>query len=68
MAYPEALGFDAVTQGPMPVAPDDFARHCRTWVEQGVQIIGGCCGTTIHHIQAMVEALPERPGVRPQAA
>ncbi|MDE0008665.1 MAG: homocysteine S-methyltransferase family protein [Gammaproteobacteria bacterium] len=66
MAYPEALGFDAVTQGAMAVAPDDFARHCRTWVEQGVQIIGGCCGTTIHHIQAMVEALPERPGVRPQ--
>ena len=68
MAYPEALGFDAVTQGSMAVAPDDFARHCRTWVEQGVQIIGGCCGTTIHHIQAMVEELPERPGVRPQAS
>lgn len=68
MAYPEALGFDAVTQGAMAVAPDDFARHCRTWVEQGVQIIGGCCGTTIDHIQAMVEALPERPGQRPQAS
>ena len=66
MAYPEALGFDAVTQGPMPVAPDDFARHCRTWVDDGVQIIGGCCGTTIHHIRAMAEALPERPGLRPQ--
>ena len=67
MAYPEALGFDAVTQGSMAVAPDDFAGHCRAWVEQGVQIIGGCCGTTIHHIRAMVEALPERPGARPQA-
>ena len=66
MAYPEALGFDAVTQGPMPVEPDDFARHCRTWVDDGVQIIGGCCGTTIHHIRAMAEALPERPGLRPQ--
>lgn len=66
MAYPEALGFDAVTDGPMPVAPDDFASHCRSWVEQGVQIIGGCCGTTIHHIRAMVDRLPERPGSRPQ--
>ena len=68
MAYPEALGFDAVTNGPMPVAPDDFASHCRNWVEHGVQVIGGCCGTTIHHIRAMVDNLPERPGERPLAS
>ena len=65
MAYPEANGYDAVTRGPMPVEPDDFATHCRGWVESGVQIIGGCCGTTIHHIRAMVDQLPERPGIRP---
>lgn len=62
MAYPEANGYDAVARGPMPVGPDDFATYCRSWVEGGVQIIGGCCGTTIHHIRAMVDALPERPG------
>ncbi len=66
MAYPEAIGFDAVTRGPMPVAPDDFAGYCRSWVEQGVQIVGGCCGTTIHHIRAMVDRLPKRPGSRPR--
>ena len=66
MAYPEANGYDAVARGPMPVGPDEFATHCRGWVDRGVQIIGGCCGTTIHHIRAMVDALPERPGpIRP---
>ncbi|MCY4014860.1 MAG: homocysteine S-methyltransferase family protein [Gammaproteobacteria bacterium] len=67
MAYPEANGYDAVTRSPLPVGPDDFAAYCRGWVESGVQIIGGCCGTTIHHIRAMVDALPERPGARPSA-
>ena len=67
MAYPEANGYDAVTRSPLPVGPDEFAAYCRGWVESGVQIIGGCCGTTVHHIRAMVEALPERPGARPSA-
>jgi len=29
------------------------------------KIIGGCCGTTVHHIRAMVDRLPARPGSRP---
>ena len=66
MAYPEATGFDAETRRHMGTVPVDvFAEHCRGWVEKGVQIIGGCCGTTVHHIRAMVESLPERPGPRP---
>ena len=65
MAYPEAQGFDALSHGTIAVGPDDFANRCRGWVEKGVQIIGGCCGTTIHHIRAMVDRLPERPGTRP---
>ena len=40
MAYPEAMGFDAVSHGTIAVGPDDFANHCRGWVEKGVQIIG----------------------------
>lgn len=67
MAYPEANGYDAVTRAPMAVGPDDFAGYCRSWVEDGVQIIGGCCGTTIRHIRAMVDQLPDRPGKRPPA-
>ena len=65
MAYPETAKFTSLGN---PVAvtmePADFARHCRGWVEDGVQIIGGCCGTTIDHIRAMVDQLPGRPGRR----
>ena len=67
MAYPEATGVDAVSRVARGVEPVDFADHCRKWVDGGVQIIGGCCGTTIHHIEAMVEALPERAGNRPRS-
>lgn len=66
MAYPEATGVDAVSRVARGVDPVDFAEHCRSWVESGVQIIGGCCGTTIHHIRAMVDRLPVRPGKRPE--
>ena len=66
MAYPEATGIDPVSRVARGVDPVDFAEHCRSWVEGGVQIIGGCCGTTIHHIRAMVDRLPDRPGNRPE--
>jgi len=39
-----------------PMTPDEFARHMRTFIEQdGVSIIGGCCGTTPEHISRLVE-------------
>lgn len=65
MAYPEANGYDAIARKAMAVGPEEFTACCGEWVEKGVQIIGGCCGTTIHHIQSMVENLPKKPGVRP---
>ena len=66
MAYPEAMSFDAESHlARVLVEPEDFAARCRGWVESGVQIIGGCCGTTIRHIRAMVDQLPHRPGPRP---
>ncbi len=58
MAYPEAA--DA-----HEVEPAAFAAHCRGWVEGGVAIIGGCCGTTIHHIRSLVSELPDAVGPRP---
>ena len=68
MAYPEAMRFDSVSHlARVMVEPEDFASHCRGWVESGVQIIGGCCGTTIRHIRAMVDRLPDRPGPHPGA-
>ena len=68
MAYPETAYFDTETQlAGARIDPDEFAEDCRRWVESGVQIIGGCCGTTIAHIRAMVDRLPARVGAR-QAA
>ncbi len=57
MAYPE-------TAGAHHVEPAAFAAYCRDWVEGGVQIIGGCCGTTIEHIRTMAGALPDTIGAR----
>lgn len=36
------------------VAPDEFARSVRTLVEMGAGVVGGCCGTTPAHIEAVV--------------
>ncbi len=38
------------------VSPEDYATVVEGWVkEQGVQIIGGCCGTGPEHIRALKE-------------
>ncbi len=66
MAYPESLAFETSDGNvPQTVSAEDFAAHCKGWVDDGVQIIGGCCGTTVEHIRSMVDALPDRVGDRP---
>ena len=63
MAYPETSS--EVKNGISDqVEPAFFAEHCHEWVENGVQIIGGCCGTTIEHIRAMVDELQDVIGIR----
>ena len=63
MAYPETSS--EVRKGiSQEIEPSVFAKHCRDWVNSGVQIIGGCCGTTIEHIRSMVDELPDVLGVR----
>lgn len=37
------------------VAPEEFAETVKKVHDNGVDIIGGCCGTTPEHIKAMVE-------------
>ncbi|HVB74908.1 MAG TPA: bifunctional homocysteine S-methyltransferase/methylenetetrahydrofolate reductase [Ktedonobacteraceae bacterium] len=48
--------------------PDYFADYALRFAQAGVQLIGGCCGTTPHHIAAMRKALDERYGVTNQNA
>ncbi len=42
------------------IAPAEFARRARQWVESGVQIIGGCCGYGLPYIRGLREALPQK--------
>ena len=70
MAYPETIGqFDMRTHhASVSMTPDAFAEHCLEWLNRGVQIIGGCCGTTIEHIRAMVDRLPQDADPEREAA
>jgi S-methylmethionine-dependent homocysteine/selenocysteine methylase len=51
-AYPE-IGEGAATAA---VTPDKLAAHAGEWLERGVQLLGGCCGTRPEHIRALVAA------------
>ena len=45
-----------------PLTPDELARWVREFVEtDGVNIVGGCCGTTPTHLAAIVKAVGRRP-------
>jgi len=57
MAYPDSGYFE------MPdwrfvdvITPDRLERFFGSWLEAGVQVIGGCCGLTTEHIKAAVAA------------
>lgn len=53
--------------GEYDLSPEDMAVHIKEWAESGfLNIIGGCCGTTPEHIQAItdvVEGVTPRPVV-----
>lgn len=57
-AQPNA-GFPEASGGRIfyPATPDYFGDYARRFVEAGVAIIGGCCGTTPQHVRAMRLAL-----------
>ena len=39
------------------ISPQDYLDYARQWIEQGVQIIGGCCGIGPEHIRVLRENL-----------
>jgi 5,10-methylenetetrahydrofolate reductase/methionine synthase I (cobalamin-dependent) len=43
--------------------PDYFADYALRFARAGVQLIGGCCGTTPRHIAAMRKALDDHYGI-----
>ncbi|MCH2540606.1 MAG: homocysteine S-methyltransferase family protein, partial [Anaerolineales bacterium] len=40
--------------------PDGYVDISKEWVNQGAQIIGGCCGFEIEYIQPLRDALPSQ--------
>tara|TARA_B100001175_G_C19470774_1_gene621616 strand:- start:290 stop:1216 length:927 start_codon:yes stop_codon:yes gene_type:complete len=58
MAYPNSGGwlspnwtFDTV------IETTDFQKKAQEWINQGVQIVGGCCGISTEHIKAISRGL-----------
>jgi len=63
--YPEADRDDyvqTVRDGtkPTPITVEEFVDKTLSWVNDGVQIVGGCCGIELEYIRALREALPRR--------
>lgn len=42
-----------------PAAPEYFAQSAREMVAQGARLLGGCCGTTPTHIQAIAGVIAD---------
>jgi len=44
---------DGVCLFDVTISPEDYAAHAKSWLEHGVQVIGGCCGLGVDHIKAL---------------
>lgn len=54
MAYPDSGYFKMPHwQFENVISPGDLVQFANSWVESGVQIIGGCCGLSPEHIAAL---------------
>jgi methionine synthase / methylenetetrahydrofolate reductase(NADPH) len=63
-AYPNA-SLPAYTDGKFHYEGDAeyFRKSARSFIKQGVRLLGGCCGTTPEHIRAFAEELQNTPPV-----
>ncbi|MBT2644194.1 bifunctional homocysteine S-methyltransferase/methylenetetrahydrofolate reductase [Bacillus sp. ISL-41] len=63
-AYPNA-GLPAYTDGKFHYEgnPEYFGKSARSFRDQGVRLIGGCCGTTPEHVKAFADELKGLPPV-----
>jgi S-methylmethionine-dependent homocysteine/selenocysteine methylase len=60
-AYPESGHFTMPNWQFVDVmAPEAFVTHAMDWLDQGVQVLGGCCGLGPEHIRLLRERLPAR--------
>jgi len=51
-----------------PAAPEYFGEYALTFWQEGARVIGGCCGTTPAHLEAMRRAIDSAPQTTAQPA
>ena len=57
--YPHCGGSAALgEQSSGMISPPAFLESAKTWVSDGAQIVGGCCGIGLDHIRLLGERLP----------
>ncbi|HUV28307.1 MAG TPA: homocysteine S-methyltransferase family protein [Anaerolineales bacterium] len=39
------------------ISPEDYASAASSWLQQGVQVLGGCCGIGLEHMQVLKDIL-----------
>ncbi|MBE9507500.1 MAG: homocysteine S-methyltransferase family protein, partial [Chloroflexi bacterium] len=50
---PRMVGREAVYDA----TPEDMAEYARKFVALGARVVGGCCGSTPAHVQAIAQAM-----------
>ena len=40
------------------ISPDELVEEAVGWVQSGVRLLGGCCGTGPGHVKALKDAVP----------
>ena len=61
-AYPDTGHFEMPSWNwTDSIEPGVLAERALGWIDEGAQIIGGCCGTGVEHIEALAEAVVARP-------
>lgn len=60
-AYPESGYFEMPHWVFQELSPEDFVSACRRWQQAGAVVLGGCCGITPAHIEALSAALGPSP-------
>lgn len=44
------------------ITPERFEEYARDWFASGVQLVGGCCGLTVAHVEAAARARDAQAG------
>jgi homocysteine S-methyltransferase len=62
MAYPDSGRFEMPHWHFVDVISEPaFADRAGDWLSQGVQVIGGCCGLGVSHVEALASRLDQTP-------